>query len=107
MTIIATIIGSDTCTAEGITVRAAAPVLAMCRKLIEAGYDPALPLHAYRGDVLCLKIKSIGEGAKWTVADRPSGQMGFVKWTPPPSNKVGTARSSDGEEGCQTPEAAE
>jgi len=34
------------CGAEGFTVRAYAPVLAMCRKLIEAGYDPATPLHA-------------------------------------------------------------
>jgi hypothetical protein len=37
--------------------------LALCRKLIAAGYDPTLPLHAYRGDTLALKVCSIGEGA--------------------------------------------
>jgi hypothetical protein len=48
-------------------VTGAAPVLAMCRKLVEAGHDPSRPLHAYRGDTLCLKVRSIGEGAKLTV----------------------------------------
>jgi hypothetical protein len=65
---------SNRCDAEGYTVRNAAPVLAMCRKLVEAGYDPATPLHAYRGSTLCLKIRSIGEGAKWTVQDSNSGR---------------------------------
>ena len=36
----ATITGFDRCDAEGHTVRAAAPVLAMCRELLAAGYDP-------------------------------------------------------------------
>ena len=66
------IIGSDRCTYTAgpnertsltFTVRSGAPVLAMCRKLIEAGYDPARPLHAYRGDTLCLKIRSLHDGA--------------------------------------------
>ena len=59
----ATLTGSDWCEAEGHTVRAYAPVLAMCRKLPAAGYDQAMPLEAYRGDTLCLKVRSIGEGA--------------------------------------------
>jgi hypothetical protein len=70
----AEIIESNQCDAEGYTVKASAPVLAMCRKLIEAGYDPATPLHAYRGDTLCLKVRSIGEGAQWTVQDSNSGR---------------------------------
>jgi hypothetical protein len=37
----AEIVGSAHCEAEGYVVRAAAPVLAMCRKLAEAGYDPS------------------------------------------------------------------
>jgi hypothetical protein len=53
----------DTCTAERVTACGSVPVLALCRKLIAAGYDPALPLHAYRGDMLALKVCSIGEGA--------------------------------------------
>jgi hypothetical protein len=47
MTIKADITSASTCVAEGITANGTAPVLALCRKLIAAGYDPALPLHAY------------------------------------------------------------
>jgi hypothetical protein len=74
--------GYDTCTALGITVQAAAPVLAMCRKLIEAGYDPDLPLHAYRGETLCLTVSSIGYGAKYTVADNRCGTPVLCRYRP-------------------------
>jgi hypothetical protein len=72
----ATLIGSDRCEAEGHTVGAYAPVLAMCRDLVAAGYGPATRLEAYRGDMLCLKVRSIGEGAKYTVKDSPTGMPG-------------------------------
>ena len=58
----ATIIGSDRCEAEGITAQGSAPVLALCRALIEAGYDPDRLLHAHRGGLLALVVRSIGEG---------------------------------------------
>jgi hypothetical protein len=64
----ATLIDSDCCEAEGHTARAYAPVLAMCRGLIAAGYDPARPLEAYRGDMLCLRVRSIGEGANLEIS---------------------------------------
>jgi hypothetical protein len=54
---------SDTACALGITVQASAPVLALCRRLVETGCDPRTPLEAWRGNVLCLRIRSIGEGA--------------------------------------------
>jgi hypothetical protein len=69
----ARLISCDLCEAEGRTVRAYAPVLAMCRELVAANYDPARPLEAYRGDMLCLKVRSIGEGAKYTVKDSSAG----------------------------------
>jgi hypothetical protein len=75
----ARITGSD-CEADGVTVRAAAPVLALCRKLLAAGYDPDRPLHAYRGDVLALKARSIREGAKLTVDESRTPR--FVRWKP-------------------------
>jgi len=37
-------------------------------RLVRAG-DPARPLHAYRGDTLCLKVRSIGEGARLECQD--------------------------------------
>ena len=64
----AALIGSDRCEAEGISVRAVAPVLALCRKLVTAGHDPERPLHAYRGNVLALRVRSIGEGAQLAIA---------------------------------------
>jgi hypothetical protein len=75
--------GSNTATAEGITVRAITPVLQLCRRLVEAGYDPVRPLHAYRGDILCLKVRSIGEAAGL----QPSGEGGGFR----PADKPGRA----------------
>jgi hypothetical protein len=80
--------GSDTCTAEGITARGHAPVLALCRLLVDAGVNPRRPLHAYRGDTLCLKVRSIGEGARLTVKDRHSGPT-FERWVPFSTPPVG------------------
>ena len=59
----AELIGSDRCIATGIDVQAASPVLTMCRRLLEAGFDPALSLECYRNDVLALTVASIGHGA--------------------------------------------
>ena len=70
----AMLFGSDQCRAEGFTVRAAAPILEMCRLLVAAGDDPARPLHCYRGNVLVLSVSSIAIGAQLRV--RGSG-VGF------------------------------
>lgn len=63
----AVIAGTDQCEAFGHKVRASVPVLALCRKLIEAGHDPGRPLDAYRGDVLVLRGRSIGEVARLSI----------------------------------------
>lgn len=76
----AELIGSDECRAQGLTARSSAPVLAICRKLIEAGVDPKRSLHAYRGNVLCLTVRSIGEGARLTV-DEHNG-VRLARWKP-------------------------
>jgi hypothetical protein len=79
----ATLIGSNCCEALGITARGYAPVLDLCRALVKAGHDPRWPLHAYRGDVLALKVRSIGEGARLTVREDRAGPR-FVAWEPFP-----------------------
>src|SRR5262249_54124822 len=61
--------GSDECRYRGITTRGQAPALAMCRALLGSGFDPHRPLHVYRGNVLALKVRTIGEGAQLTVSD--------------------------------------
>jgi hypothetical protein len=79
----ATLIGTDRCDAEGHAVRAYAPALAMCRHLVAAGYDPAPPLEAFRGDTLCLKECSIGEGAKYTVKNSSTGTPALRRYQEP------------------------
>ena len=63
----------------------------MCRELVAAGYDPATPLEAYRGDMLCLRVRSIGEGAKYTVKDNSTGTPALRRYQEP---VLGIARAS-------------
>jgi hypothetical protein len=69
----AELIGSSRCEAEGLSVCGYAPVLEMCRELVAAGFHPACPLEAWRGQTLCLRVRSIGEAAQLTVADDRHG----------------------------------
>jgi hypothetical protein len=70
--------GIAECSACGITVRGASPVIALCRKLIEAGYDPARPMEIFRGPVLALRARSIGEAARLKVSTAGNGAPTFV-----------------------------
>ena len=72
--------GSHTVTALGISVEAYAPALALCRALVTAGYDRATRLEAYRGPTLCLRVRSIGEGA---ALDVKSEGIGFKPYRGP------------------------
>jgi hypothetical protein len=69
----------DTCTALGITTKSDAPVLALCRKLVEAGQNPSMPLEVYRGDTLALRVKSIGQGAELRVTADNTGRPVFKR----------------------------
>jgi hypothetical protein len=81
----AVIIGSNQAEANGVTARSHAPVLGLCRALLEAGHDPDTPLEAYRGTTLCLKVRSIGEGARLTVKETTrDGKPRFVTYRPGP-----------------------
>jgi hypothetical protein len=66
----------DSYVCDGIT---AGTLFALCEKLIAAGHDPATALEAWRGEMLCLKVRSIGEGARLRVS--PHG-TGFVAERP-------------------------
>jgi hypothetical protein len=66
--------GQTIASAEGVpSVRGWTPVLDLCRKLVEAGRDPSTPAEAYRGSTLCLRIPSIGEAARLSVSEPPTG----------------------------------
>jgi hypothetical protein len=79
--------GSDTCTCSGMTGHGNAPVLALCRQLIAAGLDPDQALEVYRGAVLALRVRSIGEGAQLTVKDDSRGTPRFVAYRPGPDER--------------------
>lgn len=76
----AMLVGSGRCETNGIHGTGFAPVLALCRKLIEAGCDPATPMEAWRGDTLALSVRSIGEGARLTVEDDRHGRPRLRRW---------------------------
>jgi hypothetical protein len=77
----AELFGGDVCTCESLTAKASAPALAMCRKLLAVGYDPQRPLHAYRGEMLCLTITSIGWGALHTITETGAAPK-IAAWKP-------------------------
>jgi hypothetical protein len=76
----ATLVGSDRCEAEGISARGYSSVLDLCRELVAAGLHPASPLEAWRREILCLRVRSIGEGARLTVADDRHGTPRLRRW---------------------------
>jgi hypothetical protein len=69
----AELLADDSCSALGMTVRGPARVLALCRQLIADGHDPGLPLEVWRGPVLSLRVRSIGEAAQLRVATHGCG----------------------------------
>ena len=101
-TIFAELIGSNTCAAGGITVVDHAPVLVLCRALVKAGHDSAIPLEVWRGTTLCLRVRSIGEGAQLTVEDDRHGRPRLRRWrnrergcgAAPPVHQIGDIAAS-------------
>jgi len=69
--------GADHAMALGISATSITPVLNLCAKLIEGGCDRHRPLHAYRGEILCLRVRSIGEAAELEVNAKGTGFIPF------------------------------
>jgi hypothetical protein len=80
VTLCAVLIG-DKCSAAGIAGRGSAPVLDLCRKLVAAGVDPSLQLHCYRGTMLALIVRRIGEAARLRIATHGVGFERLPKCT--------------------------
>ena len=77
--------GSNRCTAAGITATGPAPVLALCRALLDAGFDPDQSLEIYSGAMLALRVRSIGEAARLAVEDNKTGRPSFRRWRDRPA----------------------
>ena len=71
--------GSNRALAAGIVAVGSSPVLALCRRLVEAGHDPVTPLAAYRAGTLCLKVRSIGAAAALEVNGEGNGFRGLKR----------------------------
>jgi hypothetical protein len=94
----AELIGQDCARANEILVTGhAASALRLCRALRKAGIDPATPLEAYRGAMLSLRVRSIGEGAALTVRDGPDGKPRFATFRPGPDGRESCGGSGSGE----------
>jgi hypothetical protein len=77
--IVATLTGSDTASALGLSIQSASPILSLCRALIRAGHNPTTRLEAYRGSMLAVRVHSLAAGAALTVDDR---RTAFARWKP-------------------------
>jgi hypothetical protein len=92
--ITAQLIGSDTATALGITATSSTPVLELCRRLLVAGHAASTPLHAYRGETLSLRVRSIGEGARLRVRGDGRGfEAEECRPAAPPMRETGSGGS--------------
>jgi hypothetical protein len=90
--------GVDQASCEDVSVSSRTPVLALCRALIGAGHDSDASLDAYRGETLCLRVRSLAEGAALTVReDTKDGRPRFATYRPGPegSRSVGGQPQSD------------
>ena len=81
----AELVGNNRCAIAGFTATSSTPVLALCRTLIAAGFDPTTPMECYRDGVLALRIRSIGEAAALEINARGTGFVArpAVRTAPP------------------------
>jgi hypothetical protein len=90
--ILAELSGTDCSTALGFAVQAVGPVLALCRRLIQVGYDLARPLEAWRGSILALRIRAIGDAAELEISHKGTGSPPCGRYSPAPSREIGRIR---------------
>jgi hypothetical protein len=75
-TIRAELTGDTLASGDDLVAGSSSPVIELCQMLINAGYSPSTPMEVYRGDTLCLHVRSIGEAAGLRVS---SHGVGFIK----------------------------
>jgi hypothetical protein len=63
----------DLAVAAGLFARGTSPVFALCRVLIDYGFDRDLQLDLYRDDELCLSIHGIGTAAELEINAHGTG----------------------------------
>jgi len=87
---------------EVILANSRVPSLDACRVLIARGIDPATPLEMYRGTMLALRVRSIGEGARLTVREDGKLTPRLTSWKADPRYAMASPmRSNDDPSGGQ------
>ena len=110
-TIRAELVGSRRCSAFGISLQGQAPVCALARKLIAAGFSADLMLEVYRGPTLCFRVP-LGRAARLTVEDSSDGPPRFRPYRPPnvgvePPAAQTAASRAEGHSGARNGASAE
>lgn len=83
MRIEAVLTGEETIEAAGIVLKHRTPILAMARRLLEAGHAPAVVLACRWVDGAPTITQAIGDLAYWTVTETDRVRR-FAKWVPNP-----------------------
>lgn len=60
-------------------------VLDYCRKLVKEGNAQRTKLEVYRGDILCLTVKSVIKGARLDIIENEKKSPTLVKYKSKPS----------------------
>lgn len=76
---------------ENVRYITATPVLTYCRQLMDDGVEPDTEVHVYRGDILAIKVRKLGEAAKLTVQDNKYGTPVFRPYLPKNTLQKGVA----------------
>lgn len=89
------ILNGETAQALGVTVMHRTPVLALCRKLEEAGHGSEA-MTVYRDGARVMVVSSIAAGAKRTVLENEKDGPRFVAHRPFPTLPVTQGMASEG-----------
>jgi hypothetical protein len=88
------LVGMREAEADGFCASGDTPILSLCRRLIDAGYDPQCPVHVHRGDALAMTISSLGYGARLRVKERNDGRPVFAPFIAPLNRVIASQGAS-------------
>jgi hypothetical protein len=78
----ATLRGDNECEAANIVATGHAPVLILCRRLLQQDVDPDTAMVVYRRGQVALRVRAIGQAANLAVEDNKYGTPHFRKARP-------------------------
>jgi hypothetical protein len=95
--LIAQLIGQDRAQAGDVVAKSRTPIFTLCRELVASGANPDSSLECYRGPVMCIRVKSIGIGAKLTIKENDWVGPKVVPYEPVSRDRVGRHARQNGD----------